>query len=618
MRSIRYYTMVAFLSLFFAIGLYAQADTIDYLGQKTPGYYPEKFAVEIFNNSNEWGPVFSPDGNELFYTWQNPNGSQDYHINYMEKIDGVWSTPIPAPFTDINGSPEIEPNFTPDGKRLYFDSERQGGFGKADIWYVEKTDTGWSMPVNAGDTINTIYNDNFASFTEDGSMFFCSDRNNADWDIDIYYAKFENGKFLAPIRLADSINTPGWDACPTVVNDKLFFESSRSGNFGGGDIYFSQISGDSFGKAELMSANFNTNKSEMGLVLSPDKKYLFFKHLGEANIYWVDAEALNYYGVEQEPFNYITSWYAGDTSQMKKALHPKLVKRRVVSTSEVWNVSYDWMINAVNSCTGCIDSVKTGQKDIQVLDQTDDMASIKVVSNEYADYLHLAKFKNQWKIVNALWEYKTTEAKGTHAEAEQLVTDYINSWKTKDTAAMANILLPGFKGRMALSLTDVEDVDYTWMVNNMKNFEDSVINESTTTAIEVLDTSNNMASIKLSHDKYVEYLHLSYIGNKWYIANSLRNYKLITQTTGIKNPEENTGIMIYPNPAKDKINLSFGSMHYTTAFVIISDMSGKLISSDTFHNLSTASIDLASGPKGVYFINLNIDGVKMNKKICIE
>ena len=210
---------------------------------------------------------------------------------------------------------------------------------------------------------------------------------------------------------------------------------------------------------------------------------------------------------------------------MKQALHPKLVKRRVVSTSEVWNVTYDWMINAVKSCKGCIDSVKKGQKDIQVLDQTGDMASIKVISNEYADYLHLAKFKNQWKIVNALWEYKNTEAKSTRTEAELLVMRYINSWKTKDTVTMANILLPDFKGRMALSITDVEDVDYNWMVNNMKNFEDSKIYESIATTIDVLDTRSNMASIKLSHDKYVEYLHLSYISNQWYIVNSLRNYR---------------------------------------------------------------------------------------------
>ena len=226
MNNRAFYFVILFITLS-TIG-WAQSDSIDYLGQKPPGYYPQKFAPEIFK-INEWGPVFSPDGNELFYTWQVPDmKDQIYHINYMKKINGVWSKPVPAPFTDKNGSAEIEPNFSPDGKRLYFDSEREGGFGRADIWYVEKTDTGWSEPINAGSTINTKYMDNFASFADDGSMFFCSDRNKDMWDIDIYYVKFENGKFLVPQRLSDSINTTGWDANPIMVKDKLIYLSPRN------------------------------------------------------------------------------------------------------------------------------------------------------------------------------------------------------------------------------------------------------------------------------------------------------------------------------------------------------------------------------------------------------
>ena len=534
----------------------------------------------------------------------------------MIKTDGVWSNPVPAPFTK-NGAAEIEPNFTPDGKRLYYDSDRIGGFGGADIWYVEKTDTGWSEPVNAGSDINTNSMDNFPSFAEDGSMFFCSDRNNSAWDIDIYYAKYENGNLLTPIRLSDSINTTEWDACPTVINGKLFFESTYSNGFGQGDILFSQISDQGFGNAELMSANFNSSVSEWGITISPDKKYLFFFRQG-LGIYWVDAEALNYYGVTQEPFNYITSWYAGNTAQIKQALHPKLVKRRVVSTSEVWDVSYDWMINAVESCTGCIDSVKKGQKDIQILDQTGDVASIKVISNEFSDYLHLVKFNNQWKIVNALWEYKTTAANGTRIEAEELVAKYINSWKTNDTAAMETILLQGFKGRMALSLTDVENVDYNWMTHEMKNFENSVTIESATINIEVLDTCNNMASVKISNAGYVEYLHLSYIVNKWYIVNSLRNYELISQTTGLVKPIDNNEIMIYPNPNNGQFTISFGKIQPQQATIEMYNLYGYRMFTNFYQNLTTTTINLKNNSKGIYLLKLIIVGKTISKKIYIE
>jgi hypothetical protein len=77
-------------------------------------------------------------------------------------------------------------------------------------------------------------------------------------------------------------------------------------------------------------------------------------------------------------------------------------------------------------------------------------------------------------------------------------------------------------------------------------------------------------------------------------------------------------IQVYPNPAKNKINLSFGSMQYKTAIVNISNMSGKLIISDTCHNLSTATIELTGNTKGIYILNLIIDGQKFNKKFSIE
>jgi Tol biopolymer transport system component len=277
------------LTLLVNCAIFGQTAPIDYLGQKAPGTTPKKFAPDVFK-INEWGPVFSPDGTELFYTWQNPNGSQDYHINYMKKTAGVWSQPVKAPFCDKNGRPDIEPNFTPDGKRLYFDSERNGGFGKADIWYVEKTAAGWSEAFNAGEGINTSLNDNMPSFAPDGTLYFCSDRNNDEWDIDIYYAKLAGGKYLKPVKI-DAINTRTWDAHPTVLGDKLFFTSVRSEGVGKGDIYFSIITGDTYGKPQPMPAVFNSNRSEWGLVLSPDKKYFFFFHQ-EDGLYWVDVKAL--------------------------------------------------------------------------------------------------------------------------------------------------------------------------------------------------------------------------------------------------------------------------------------------------------------------------------------
>ena len=59
-------------------------------------------------------------------------------------------------------------------------------------------------------------------------------------------------------------------------------------------------------------------------------------------------------------------------------------------------------------------------------------------------------------------------------------------------------------------------------------------------------------------------------------------------------------------------------MQYKTVIVELTDLSGKSISLDTFHNLSTATIDLTGNAKGIYIINLSIDGKLLNKKVLIE
>jgi hypothetical protein len=77
-------------------------------------------------------------------------------------------------------------------------------------------------------------------------------------------------------------------------------------------------------------------------------------------------------------------------------------------------------------------------------------------------------------------------------------------------------------------------------------------------------------------------------------------------------------IQVYPNPTNSKINITLGSLQYKTAIVVITDLFGKLISSDTFHNISSATIDLTGTPRGIYILSLSIDGEKINKKISVE
>ena len=54
--------------------------------------------------------------------------------------------------------------------------------------------------------------------------------------------------------------------------------------------------------------------------------------------------------------------------------------------------------------------------DVTVLDVFENAASAKIVASDWVDYLHLARWNGEWKIVNVLWELKPQE---THAQKQK-------------------------------------------------------------------------------------------------------------------------------------------------------------------------------------------------------
>lgn len=109
--------------------------------------------------------------------------------------------------------------------------------------------------------------------------------------------------------------------------------------------------------------------------------------------------------------DYIEGWYAGDAERMERALHPDLAKRIVLTNKQTGRSRLDQM-----SALGLIQGTRSGggkntpadkqQKDVTILDVYENAASVKIVASDWIDYLHLAKYNGQWKIVNVLWELK--------------------------------------------------------------------------------------------------------------------------------------------------------------------------------------------------------------------
>jgi hypothetical protein len=109
--------------------------------------------------------------------------------------------------------------------------------------------------------------------------------------------------------------------------------------------------------------------------------------------------------IVQTALNYVEGWYQGNAARMDRALHSRLAKRRITPTGEVWEVDKEWMVEATGDGRGSIDNPEQGRKEVTILDMAETMASVKIVSEKFIDYVHLAFDGGQWVIVNVLWDY---------------------------------------------------------------------------------------------------------------------------------------------------------------------------------------------------------------------
>jgi hypothetical protein len=108
--------------------------------------------------------------------------------------------------------------------------------------------------------------------------------------------------------------------------------------------------------------------------------------------------------------DYIEGWHASDAARMERSLHPDLAKRMVFrdekGRSRLHQMSAMGLVQGTRDGGGKDTPKAEQQKDVTVLDIYENAASAKIVAAAWIDYVHLARWNGQWKIVNVLWELK--------------------------------------------------------------------------------------------------------------------------------------------------------------------------------------------------------------------
>jgi tetratricopeptide (TPR) repeat protein len=182
----------------------------------------------------------SPDGTELYLYRSNEYLGDLYVTNYKS---GKW-TKIRKLNNNINTKYwESHACISPDGRTLYFTSNRKGGFGGLDIYKSTRLSTStddWGPAINLGPVVNSQYNEETPFITADGKrLYFSSFGHESMGGYDIFYSDLkDDGTWGEPVNLGYPVNS---------TDDEIFFNPLKDGSV----AYMAKFDPDGFGRSDI-------------------------------------------------------------------------------------------------------------------------------------------------------------------------------------------------------------------------------------------------------------------------------------------------------------------------------------------------------------------------------
>lgn len=192
-----------------------------------------RFDGVINSEFNEGSATLSPDGKTLYFTrCDDPTSYGSCDIYIADFIGSQWVN-IRNIGPNVNSSEwDSHPNVTPDGKSLFFTSNRKGGFGKNDLYLTTRLDDGtWTKAQNLGPLINTIEDEVTPFFhLVNQTLYFSSTghlKNLGGYDI--YKARWFGDHWEAPKNVGPLVNSQGNEYYFSIdgKGTRLFYASAK-------------------------------------------------------------------------------------------------------------------------------------------------------------------------------------------------------------------------------------------------------------------------------------------------------------------------------------------------------------------------------------------------------
>jgi len=225
----------------------------------------EYFAPWLKDYPGACNPVLAKNDSVFVFTVKNEGITQVY-CSYKNKN---WGRPSNIT-KQLGGYDRFYTNsITGDGKLLvmYMDD---GGDGN--LYYSQRSDTTWSKIKSVGKYVNSIYWEADGFITPDGkTMYFSSNRPDGEGDLDIWTSqKLADGSWDRPVNCGNTINTPYDESTPFFdpENNALLFSSIGHITMGAADVFRSIKRGGTWTQPVGMPYAFNNVQENTDFILN--------------------------------------------------------------------------------------------------------------------------------------------------------------------------------------------------------------------------------------------------------------------------------------------------------------------------------------------------------------
>ena len=151
----------------------------------------EKLKGEINGKYHDGVACFNADASRIYFTrnfYEEGAKNAKLSICTATKQDGKWVN-VREIELNMKGFSSCHPAVSKDGKRMYFSSNRPGGFGGMDLYVTTKVNGKWSEPINLGININSEKNEIFPSISSYDILYYASNGRNTMGGLDIFMSQ---------------------------------------------------------------------------------------------------------------------------------------------------------------------------------------------------------------------------------------------------------------------------------------------------------------------------------------------------------------------------------------------------------------------------------------------